>query len=131
MLYNITTILDNHLSNLYGLLLFPGSVVCLFVNYKIFEQCGMDALMYTLLFRSLLFAFGVCFIPTMAIIIPVNMNGGVGQAGIDRLSVANVTDGSSGLNAHFLLTILYSVAVMTSLRYAYRKVSSKRILDWF
>eukprot|EP01147_Barroeca_monosierra_P009382 gene9382-1630_t len=93
---------------------------------EIFEQCGMDALMYTLLFRSLLFAFGVCFIPTMAIIIPVNMNGGVGQAGIDRLSVANVTDGSSGLNAHFLLTILYSVAVMTSLRYAYRKYSKFR-----
>ncbi|EGD78257.1 hypothetical protein PTSG_09322 [Salpingoeca rosetta] len=95
-------------------------------DQQMFEQCGLDGLMYTLLFRTLLKAFAACFVLTAIIILPVNAHGGLGLTGVDGLSIANVSDGNQSLNAHLILTVVYSVIIMYALRHSYRKYTKFR-----
>ena len=66
--------------------------------------------------------FSVCMIFSLVVLIPVNINGSVGQTGLDSISMSNIEGGSTDLWAHLISCYAFALVLLCSMQYTYKKV---------
>eukprot|EP00056_Hartaetosiga_gracilis_P011354 m.171056 g.171056 ORF g.171056 m.171056 type:complete len:928 (-) comp13494_c0_seq3:1563-4346(-) len=93
-------------------------------NDELFERCGLDIMMYIVLYRKLLWAFSWCSLYTFIVLVPVSIYGGGDFEGIESVSVSNVLPGSYHFLAHAVSIYIYSYAIMRALYSAYHIYST-------
>eukprot|EP00045_Choanoeca_perplexa_P009585 m.92709 g.92709 ORF g.92709 m.92709 type:complete len:881 (-) comp14957_c0_seq1:70-2712(-) len=94
---------------------------------QIYEACGLDAAMYTMLYRSMFWLFAVCGVYSLVVILPLNVHGTEGADGIEQMSMANIETGSALVWAHWIGMCLFSVMFMYQLDILYRKFVTYRV----
>lgn len=69
---------------------------------QMFRNVGLDALMYTVLFRFAFESFAFCCLYGAAVLVPVNIYGDGKQSGLEAISLANINSESDNLWAHVI-----------------------------
>eukprot|EP00052_Salpingoeca_macrocollata_P024503 m.219543 g.219543 ORF g.219543 m.219543 type:complete len:259 (+) comp22265_c1_seq2:194-970(+) len=83
-----------------------------------YEKAGLDALSYTLFFRTAFKLFLIILPLALIVLLPVHATGDNGQSGLDQTLLSNVQEKSHRMWAHIILAYVFSLVALHLLREA-------------
>ncbi|KAM2279288.1 hypothetical protein ACFX1S_040149 [Malus domestica] len=126
---------DNYASSSVGFRRFLPSVTWISRAFRVSEDeilqsNGLDALIIIRLFKLGIKFFVVCSLVGLAVLVPVNYNGGLTARSnhtLDSFSISNISPGSNRLWVHFSCLWFISLYGVYLLHKEYKEISAKRI----